>query len=75
MLWHSTLLVAVHNLRQNILCGHIWGNLVSGSEQAQDQEQEQGQGNTPFASVLYASSSSLLDLLLTSKDSDFGSKH
>jgi len=75
MLWRSALLAAARNLRQNILRGRIWGHPVSDSEQAQDQEQEQGQGDAPFASALYASSSSSLDLPLTGEDADFGSEH
>ena len=73
MLWRSALLAAARNLRRNILRGRIWGNPASDVEQGQDQEREQG--DVPFASPLYASSSSSLDLPLNGEDAESGSQH
>ena len=73
MLWRSALLAAARNLRQNILRGRIWGNPASDIELGQDQEREQG--DVPFASALYASSSSSLDLPLNGEDVESGYQH
>ena len=71
MLWRCALLAAAaRSLRQNIHRGRIWCNPSS------DPEQEQEQERTPFCTALRASSSSSspLDIPLTSGDAKAGSK-